>query len=257
MPRYAVSMKGLDATRYSHDNIVEYNDIRNTNLETTDTGAIEMLGREKTDSGNVIQYNRILDTVGLKTNDDGEILSPHMTWGIYLDDYASGVTVRGNLVARADWGGISVHGGKNNVIENNVFVDSNLHQIWYDPIDGFSVNNRFVRNIVFFQSESANLINAMRHPPSQVLSESNHTLFWNTNGLEVFNAPKLTPLGNFEQWRAGGFDQNSIIADPLFTNRREDNYRLATNSPAFQLGFQELPYEQMGLAGFARSYNSR
>jgi hypothetical protein len=80
MPRYAISMKGGNATFYSHNNIVEYNDLRMTNLETNDTGAIECLGREKMDSGNVIQFNRITDIVGLKTASDGEILSPYMTW---------------------------------------------------------------------------------------------------------------------------------------------------------------------------------
>jgi len=261
MPRYAISMKGLDAARYSHKNIVEYNDVRLTNLETNDTGAIEILGREKLDSGNVIQYNRITDSVGLKTTPEGKILTPHMTWGIYLDDYSSGVLVRGNLVARFDWGGISIHGGKDNIVDNNIFVDGGVNQIWYAPIDGFSVNNRFTRNIVSFRAPDAVLTNQMAHPPAQVVSEQNNNVFWHASGKEFFAAARpnspvgpLTALGNFDQWQAAGFDKNSIIADPLFVNAAADDYRLKPNSPALPLGFKELPYPQMGLAGFARSF---
>jgi hypothetical protein len=67
LPRYAISFKGLHNNNYSHDNVAEYNDIQWTNMETNDTGAIESLGREKLDMNNVIQYNRILDVVGMKS----------------------------------------------------------------------------------------------------------------------------------------------------------------------------------------------
>jgi parallel beta-helix repeat protein len=254
LPRYAVSFKGLNNDSYSHRNVVEYNDMLSTNLETNDTGAIEFLGREKMDSGNVIQYNRILDVVGMKSMPDGKEVSPYMTWGIYLDDYTSGTLVRGNLVARHEWGGVSIHGGKNNTIENNIFIDGAQHQMWYDPIDDFSINNKFNRNIMVWRAPDAVLYKQTRRPPSQVISASDHNLFWHIKDKTIFNRPNVTPLGDLQRWRAGGFDANSVMADPLFVNAAKDDYRLKPGSPALKLGFQPIPFEKIGLQGYARSY---
>ncbi|MEO6908260.1 MAG: right-handed parallel beta-helix repeat-containing protein, partial [Abditibacteriaceae bacterium] len=229
--------------------------------ETNDTGAIECLDREKQDSGNIIQYNRILDVVGLKTTPEGKVLSPYYSWGIYLDDYSSGIIVRGNLVVRTDFGGICIHGGQNDVVENNIFVDGNTTQIYFSPIDDFMVNNRFTRNIVAFSAPDATLINPMNRPPAQALSAMDNNLYWHKAGADFFKTSELaakgskfTPLGSFDQWRAAGFDTHSLIADPLFVNAAEDDYRLLPNSPAFRLGFEKLPWEKMGMAGFERSF---
>ena len=40
--------------------------------------------------------------------------------------------------------------------------------------------------------------------------------------------------------------QHSLIADPLFVNAAQDDYRLQPNSPAFKLGFQPIPVEKIG-----------
>jgi len=161
-------------------------------------------------------------------------------------------------VARFDGSGISIHGAKDNVLDNNVFVDGGVNQIWYAPIDDFSVNNRFTRNIMTFSAPDAVLTNQMSRSPQQVVSEQDKNLFWHSSGANFFKATRpLTALGNFDQWRAGGFDQNSVIADPLFVNAAKDDYRLQPNSPALKLGFMPLPWDEIGLAGFERSFKVR
>ena len=157
-PRYAVSLKTLDPSRQSHRNIVEYNVLRRTNLETNDTGAIETLGRDQQDTGNIIRYNLCLDSVGMISTPEGKIVTPYFTWGIYLDDYSSGTTVFGNIVARTVNGGICVHGGKNNLFENNIFVDASVEQIRLQPRDDFMQGNRFMRNIVVYSKPESTLI---------------------------------------------------------------------------------------------------
>ncbi len=42
-------------------------------------------------------------------------------------------------------------------------------------------------------------------------------------------------------------DRHSLIADPLFRDVANGDYRLKPESPAFKLGFTELPYDKMGL----------
>ncbi|MBM4044191.1 MAG: hypothetical protein FJ279_03685, partial [Planctomycetes bacterium] len=256
LPRYAISFKGFNAQNYSHHNVAEYNDLLFTNLETNDTGAIETLGREKADTGNVIQYNRILDVVGLGTKPDGAFLSPHYTWGIYLDDYSSGTTVRGNLVVRTVLGGGHIHGGKNNLFENNIFVEASRQQMTYSPIDAFCANNRVVRNIFYYTSADAFFFagRVAVQQDHRVLAESDGNLLWHAQGESFFKDRKLTPLGTLAQWQEAGFDKNSLIADPLFVDPAKDDYRLKPSSPAFKLGFQPMPWEKIGLQGYKRAW---
>ena len=44
-----------------------------------------------------------------------------------------------------------------------------------------------------------------------------------------------------------GFDQRSVIADPLFVDPPNDNYQLEDDSPAYALGFEPIPMEKIGL----------
>jgi hypothetical protein len=53
-------------------------------------------------------------------------------------------------------------------------------------------------------------------------------------------------LDGWESWKAQGWDQHSIIADPLFENWEKDDYRLKKDSPAFKLGFQQIPVGKIG-----------
>ncbi len=42
-------------------------------------------------------------------------------------------------------------------------------------------------------------------------------------------------------------DRHSLIAEPMFRDVANEDYRLKPESPAFKLGFKELPYDKMGL----------
>jgi len=41
-------------------------------------------------------------------------------------------------------------------------------------------------------------------------------------------------------------DRHSVIADPLFRDAADDDYRLRAQSPAFGLGFEPIPVERIG-----------
>ena len=125
----------MDINNYSHNNIIEFNEIIDTNLETRDTGAIETLGRDKQLSGNIIRFNFIRNVVGMGTTLDGEFVFPNYNWGIYLDDYSSGTTVYGNIVVNTVQGAVNIHGGKDNLVENNIFIDGAENQIRLQPKD--------------------------------------------------------------------------------------------------------------------------
>ncbi|MCX6910334.1 MAG: right-handed parallel beta-helix repeat-containing protein [Verrucomicrobia bacterium] len=112
--------------------VIEYNEIRHMNLETEDTGAVYTGGRDWIGSrGSVIRYNYFHDMLGYGHDDKGRWVSPHFAWGVYLDDNTGGVDVIGNIVARCSRACLHLHNGRDNLIENNVFVEGRLYQFEY------------------------------------------------------------------------------------------------------------------------------
>jgi hypothetical protein len=96
-----------------NDHIVEFNNIHHLALETGDVGAI-YIGRDYTERGTVIRHNYIHDLGGVGFG----------SMAVYLDDCASGITVHGNIFHNLKYGAF-VGGGRDNRIENNVFVACN------------------------------------------------------------------------------------------------------------------------------------
>lgn len=54
-------------------------------------------------------------------------------------------------------------------------------------------------------------------------------------------------LDEWAAWQNAGWDKNSLVADPLFVDWKNDNWRLKPESPAFKLGFKALPVDEMGI----------
>jgi len=124
-PRWGIGFSGNNL-------VIEYNHIRHVNLETADTGAVYTGGRDWISSrGTVIRYNYFHDIIGFG-KEDGEWRSPHYCWGIYLDDNTGGVDVIGNIVVRAVRGLIHLHNGRDNLIENNIFIGGTRQQVEYN-----------------------------------------------------------------------------------------------------------------------------
>jgi len=99
-----------------NDFIIEYNEISHVVNESDDQGGIDMWYNPSY-RGVVIRYNRWSDIIGG---------TKHGAAGVRFDDMISGMWVYGNLFERCgslDFGGVQIHGGKDNRIENNVFYD--------------------------------------------------------------------------------------------------------------------------------------
>jgi hypothetical protein len=99
-----------------NDHLIEYNRVDHVVQESDDQGGIDMWGNPSY-RGVVIRFNRWQDIGG------GEI--PCGQAGIRFDDAISGLLVYGNLFERTSnghFGGVQIHGGQNNIIDNNLFV---------------------------------------------------------------------------------------------------------------------------------------
>ena len=113
-PHEAITYKG-------NNHIIEYNNIHDVCLLSDDAGAIYS-GRSWVWYGNIIRYNCIYN-VG-----SGE----HRPDGIYLDDALSGQQIYGNLLINIPRNSIHIGGGRDNVVTNNIIVNSGENAIYFD-----------------------------------------------------------------------------------------------------------------------------
>ncbi|MBS3764690.1 MAG: right-handed parallel beta-helix repeat-containing protein, partial [Planctomycetes bacterium] len=95
-----------------NEHVIEDNELHHLCQETGDVGAF-YAGRDWTERGTVLEGNFFHHIAG-----PGQVGA----MGVYLDDAASGFTVRGNVfwkVTRAAF----IGGGRDNIFENNIFID--------------------------------------------------------------------------------------------------------------------------------------
>ena len=82
------------------------------------------------------------------------------------------------------------------------------------------------------------------------------TAFWlrvdchEPKGQVFFDDVSITeaePLDEWAAWQNAGWDKHSMVADPLFIDWKNDDFRLKPESPAFKLGFKAIPVEEIGV----------
>jgi hypothetical protein len=107
-----------------NDHVIEYNEVFNAVLESDDQGGADMFGNP-TYRGNAYRYNYWHD-IGNRSD-----TGPHAKCGqagIRLDDAICGTLIYGNVFERCShgktgFGGVQIHGGKDNVVDNNLFIE--------------------------------------------------------------------------------------------------------------------------------------
>ncbi len=107
-----------------NDHLVEYNEIYLAVTESDDQGGVDMFGNP-TFRGNVYRYNYFHHIGNWRMLGDQPKCGQA---GIRLDDAICGTLIRGNVFERCSagklgFGGVQIHGGKDNVVENNLFID--------------------------------------------------------------------------------------------------------------------------------------
>ena len=118
-------------TLAGNDNVIEFNHIHHTNLQSTDTGGLYSCPRDWTQRGNVVRHNLWHDIGGFGKKSSWQpvqegvvpFVYPHYTWGVYMDDPTSGNRIYGNILYRVPVCAFHNHGGRDNVFENNIVVD--------------------------------------------------------------------------------------------------------------------------------------
>lgn len=65
--------------------------------------------------------------------------------------------------------------------------------------------------------------------------------------LDDLRIVEAEPMNEWSSWQKEGWDEHSLVADPLFIDWQKDDFRLKPESPAFKLGFKAIPVEKIGI----------
>jgi len=237
----------------------EYNEIHNVCQESHDCGAI-YAGRSWCLRGNVFQYNYLHHLCG---KDGGPCK------GIYLDDEFSGAKVHGNVFYQV-MQAVFVGGGRDNLIENNLFIDcprafhlDGRALGWAAPyatarlkayrdsgllcgvrISGEPFVSRYPEVAAMLDDEPAK-------PKGNIVR---HNVFWRGSSENLRRVANGQPIA--ETWWKHvedrveplvAFDRNLIEEDPKCVDEARGNFQFRSDSPAWAIGFERIPTEIIGL----------
>ena len=224
---YDVPRSGInigDGTWGGH--ILEFNDVFNTVLETSDHGSFNSWGRDRfwhpnrrvmdsltTANPNMPKWDAIKTTI-IRNNrfrcDHG--------WDVDLDDGSSNYYIYNNLMLNS---GLKLREGFNRVVENNIMVNNSLHpHVWFAKSEDV-----FKHNIVQKTYQDVGLLGWGK--------ELDYNFFPNEESMmksQIYDR-----------------DKNSAFGDPMFKSPGTLDFSVAENSPALKIGFKNFPMDQFGV----------
>lgn len=235
---------------HTRNNIVEDNEVFLVMQKCFDGNAIYL---SDVGDGNIIRRNYIhhLNGVGMQQ-------------AIRTDAFIKNTTVAENVIYNCNGGGINLKYYENNAF-NNILAD--IHDIVYENSAGktnrmfigyFSIMDVFTRdkmppytnctiqNNIFYKVASHNTFYRQGSIKGKLtelkLEECNidKNLYFDVNLADHGKSA-------ISYYRTRGADANSIIADPLFRDVKNGDFRLNENSPAYQLGFKDIDMRRIGI----------
>ncbi|MCC7491701.1 MAG: right-handed parallel beta-helix repeat-containing protein [Fimbriimonadaceae bacterium] len=218
---------GFAATT-AHDNLVQGNQVHHLGWGVmSDMGGIYTLG---VSPGTRIVGNSFHDVLCYENGYGG--------WGLYTDEGSSNIVLQNNLVYNTTDGSFHQHYGADNLVRNNILVNSAKAQVKRSREDK-RCHFTFERNLVVWQQ--GDLLGGP-HKNNDVAYRQN--LYWQSAGQPVeFLGSDLAT------WQHEGYEQGSLLADPLFLDAANHDYRLRDGSPASRVGFEPWDLSAVGLYG--------
>ena len=224
---------GFDQSTANH-NIIDYNHIHHlSNGEgLSDMGGIYTLG---VSPGTTERNNIIHDVYNFAPVSHGS--------GIYPDEGSSGILIENNIVYRVRTATLFQHYGADNIIRNNIFALGEATQLQRCRED-VRCNYTAEGNIIY--GDSKEMLGGIWKNNDWKVGKN---LYWCTKGEPSFMGM------DFNEWKAFGKDEGSMVADPLFVDAKNGDFRLKPNSPALKLGFVPIDTSKTGLYGDAEWVN--
>lgn len=241
-----------------NDHLIEYNEIHSVCYDSNDCGAVYS-GRSWTLRGHVIRHNYLHHLYGRPGGG---------CKGIYLDDLFSSATVYGNLFEQVTYA-VFLGGGRDNLIENNVFVDCpKAVQVdaralgWCGPHADRRIEEAQTKGTIAgirfreppYSERYPHLLTLLDDEPKKPKGNVfRRNVFWAGAGDDIRRVMHGTVPTNW--WNAIDaqsrpcvrVENNLTDSDPRFADERGRNYQLKADSPAWAMGFQRIPVEKVGL----------
>lgn len=230
---------GMRVEGFEH--AIEYNEIHSVVYEFDDQAGIDMYGNPAY-RGNVIRFN-FWHHIGSGHDVAGQA-------GIRLDDFISAVHVYGNVFYRSAggrFGGVQIHGGKDNVVDNNLFIDCKYalsfspwgNARWLERLERDSTKAAVSRGGVDIAAPP----HSTRYPDLANMSENPDRNFIRRN-LAI-------DCGDFSVRDRGVnelMDNHVFVGDPGFADPSKRDFTLPEDSPIYdRFGFRPIPFQEIGL----------
>jgi hypothetical protein len=258
-----------DTTKYNFSNFIffsqwpkvaPYYHTRNNMVEDNEV----FLVMQKCFDGNAIYLSDVGDGNEIRRNYIHHLNGVGMQQAIRTDAFLKNTTVAENIIYNCNGGGINLKYYENNAY-NNVIVD--IHDIVYENSAG-KTNRMFIGYFSImdvFKRDKMPPYTACNIQNNILYKVASHNTFYRqgtVNGkltelkIEECNIDKnlyydanLSDHGQaaLEYYRTRGADKNSIVADPLFRDLKNGDFRLKENSPVYQLGFKDIDVKRIGI----------
>lgn len=206
--------------------IIEFNDIFNTVLETSDHGSFNSWGRdrfwmvanEKTEAR--VEANRsiiMLDFLAPTIIRNNRMRCDH-GWDIDLDDGSSYYHIYNNLCLNK---GIKLREGYYRKVENNICINNAMHpHVWLKNSGDIIRGNIFTTKFFPIRVEHWG-------------TEIDYNWYINTGALE-------------EQHKLG-LDKNSLAGNPIFSNVKDGDFTVKPESGLYNIGWKNFPMDKFGV----------
>jgi len=206
--------------------IIEFNDVFNTVLESSDHGAFNSWGRDRFWHPNRNTMDNImanhpkmpyLDAINTTIIRNNRMRCDH-GWDIDLDDGSSNYHLYNNLCLN---GGIKLREGFYRTVENNIMVNNGFHpHVWFK-----NSGDVFRRNIMMTDYKDIRLLGWGK--------EVDYNLFPDKAALE--------------KARANRTDLHSTFGDPQFGDPVQGNFTVSPQSAAIEIGFINFTMDDFGV----------
>lgn len=216
---------------YSHSpsarNIIDYNHIHHIGWGVlSDMGGVYTLGISP---GTEVNHNHIHDIYSLG----------YGGWGLYTDEGSTGVHMEYNLVYRCKSSGFHQHYGKENVIQNNLFVNNIKAQLEATRPEPDHLPFTFAHNIILYEQGNMHGINW-----ESVNFKADENLYWNSKGSVTWNGLSL------DEWqKKTGKDLHSIIEDPRIADVEGGDFTIGNTAAIEKIHFVPFDWKEAGVEG--------
>jgi hypothetical protein len=215
----------------ARDNLIEFNHVHHVG-NLFDSYSIYVLGIQP---GTVIRNNLVHHGTG---------------YGITFDAASSTILAENNIVHHQRGGGLHFNWYcLGNVVQNNIFACNGEAQMtrYGDPPKQNDTNCNILQcNIMYWKG--GRLFREKRWDNYRMVLDYN--LYFDAAGAPVqflgMSLDEWRKKGVVDEEQKIGLDAHSLVADPMFVNPDQDDYRLKPESPALKLGFHPIDMTSVG-----------